>query len=152
VSLRFSLREDLAQLWHVVETLFQRSAEVGPFAAFLVRSFWHTWLAPDPNERPIAYQHIYERERHRCASPVCDNRDLTPHHLLFRSHGGADGDDNVVGLCVTCHLTLLHSCRLSAEPPADDIRWSVGRDAFLTVRGRRREHGGFYVESASPLW
>lgn len=144
-------REDRKESAGVVETLLQRSAEAGPFVAFLVRSFWHTWLAPDPTARPVAYQHIHERERHRCASPVCDNRDLTPHHLLIRSHGGGDDDDNVVGLCVACHLTLLHSYRLSAEPPADDVRWTVGRDALLTVHGRHRERRGLSADSAGPL-
>ncbi|TNF32980.1 MAG: DUF222 domain-containing protein [Deltaproteobacteria bacterium] len=138
VSVRFHLRADLARLWRVVEAMFRRSAEPGPFVAFLVRTFWHTWLKPDPTADRVAYQHIYERERHRCASPVCDNRDLTPHHLLFRSHGGGDEDENVLGLCVACHLELVHSYLITATPPADDVRWELGRDALITVHGRRR--------------
>ncbi|TNF28333.1 MAG: HNH endonuclease [Deltaproteobacteria bacterium] len=86
----------------------------------------------------VAYQDVYERERFRCASPVCEHRDLTPHHLVFRSRGGGEGRENLVGLCVRCHLELLHQGRLRAEPPAQHVRWTLGRSDLLVVEGRRR--------------
>ncbi|TNF24120.1 MAG: HNH endonuclease [Deltaproteobacteria bacterium] len=134
VPLRLRLTAELAALWQVVSRAFRRSGEPGDFLDFLIRTFWHVWLRRDPDR--VAYQDVYERERHRCASPVCDNRDLTPHHLRFRSRGGGDERSNLVGLCVTCHIELLHQGRLRAEPPADDIRWTLGRTALLVVRGR----------------
>lgn len=92
----------------------------------------------DPADR-VAYQQIYERERFRCASPVCTNRDLTPHHLIFQSRGGGEGDDNIVGLCIARHLELLHLGRLAAAPPAGHVRWTLGRTPLLVIDGRERQ-------------
>ena len=139
VALRLRLGSDLVAFWRDVERLFRDAGEPGEFADFLVRTFWHVWLGQDedPSAR-VAYQDVYERERFRCASPVCDNRDLTPHHLVFRSHGGGEERSNLVGLCVRCHLELLHQGRLRAAPPADDMVWTLGREGLMTVHGRAR--------------
>ena len=83
-----------------------------------------------------AYAQIYQRDRYRCASPVCGRRDVTPHHLQFRSRGGGDEEDNLVALCSACHLRLLHEYKLRAQPPASSIRWLLGRRPILEVRGR----------------
>jgi hypothetical protein len=135
VPLRLRLGADVAAFWRNVEGWFRAAGEPGDFVDFLIRTFWHTWLVQDPSARAD----VYERERHRCASPVCSNRDLTPHHLVFRSHGGDDEDTNVVGLCVRCHLELVHLGRLRAEPPADHVRWTFGRAPLLVVDGRRAD-------------
>ena len=137
VPLRLRLRDDIVHLWHDVERLFRRADEPGDFVDYLIRTFWHTWLFRDPAER-VAYQHIYERERFRCASPVCSNRDLTPHHLVFRGRGGGDEDSNLLGLCVVCHLELVHQGRLAVTPPAGHGRWTLGRRPLLVVDGRER--------------
>src|ERR1044072_5560179 len=49
------------------------------------------------------YFGVYRRDAFRCSSPVCTRRDVTPHHLVFRSRGGGDEDENVASLCVWCH-------------------------------------------------
>ena len=147
VALRLRLRADLVAFWRNVARLFRDAGEPGELADFLVRTFWHTWLGRDGSAR-VAYQDVYERERFRCASPVCSNRDLTPHHLVFRSRGGGDARDNLIGLCVTCHLELVHGGRLRAEPPAPDVRWTLGRAALLTVAGRERR--GTDARSVTP--
>ena len=41
-------------------------------------------------ESEVAYGHIYARDGFECQSPLCTRRDVTPHHLVFRSHGGGD--------------------------------------------------------------
>jgi len=135
VPLRFRLSRELLAWWRDCERTFRASGEPGEWLDFLIRSFWGVWLRRDPER--VAYQDVYERERFRCASPVCSNRDLTPHHLRFRSRGGGEERSNLVGLCVACHLTLLHGGRMKAEPPADDIRWTLGRTPFLVVQGRQ---------------
>src|SRR5690606_37402115 len=117
--------------------LFQQSALPGPFEAFLLEAFWLTWLRVDPDGQ-VAYHTIYERDRHRCASPVCTRRDVTPHHLVFRSRGGGEEPSNLISLCVTCHLELLHGGRLGSEAPADRVRWTIGRHGLLEVVGRRK--------------
>jgi len=82
------------------------------------------------------YFEVYRRDRFRCASPVCARRDVTPHHLVFRSHGGGDEDENVASLCVWCHLHGVHEGRILAEPPASRIHWRIGRGGTLEVDGR----------------
>ncbi len=110
---------------------------------FCCLSLWKAWrhlLEPS-----VAYGHIYIRDRHRCTSPVCTRRDVTPHHLQFRSQGGTDDDDNVASVCVWCHLLGIHSGRTRAqgriEPSgASQIRWELGGrgEPFLVVEGRER--------------
>ncbi|HEX6275559.1 MAG TPA: HNH endonuclease, partial [Polyangiaceae bacterium] len=82
------------------------------------------------------YFRVYRRDAFRCSSPVCRRRDVTPHHLVFRSHGGGDEDDNVASLCSWCHLHGVHEGRIGAEPPASRIRWRIGRSGTLRIDGR----------------
>ncbi len=55
------------------------------FLRFACELFLDTWR---PRGSDVEYAHIYERDRHRCQSPCCGRRDVTPHHLRFRSQGG----------------------------------------------------------------
>ena len=48
------------------------------------------------------YEAMYRRDRWRCRH--CDTtHNLTPHHIVFRSHGGTDDLDNLITLCLRCH-------------------------------------------------
>jgi len=134
VPLRMRLRSETVGFWRDVSRLFEASGEAGSFVDFLIRAFWSVWLRRDAER--VAYQDVYERARLRCESPVCSNRDLTPHHLKFRGHGGGEERSNIAGLCVTCHLEVLHLGRMKAAPPAHHIHWTLGRDALLEVHGR----------------
>src|SRR5690606_18946785 len=71
----------------------------------------------------------------------CNRRDVTPHHLVFRSAGGSDAPRNVGTVCVWCHLRGVHGGRIRAQGPAENIRWELGpRGApTLVVHGRERE-------------
>ncbi len=105
------------------------------FLRFACELFVDTWR-PRPSD--VEYSHIYARDRHRCQSPCCTRRDVTPHHLRFRSHGGDDSDENLTSLCTWCHLEGIHRGQISATPPASNIRWTFGRTAHTVVEGRRR--------------
>ena len=105
------------------------------FLRFSCELFIDTWR---PRRLEGAYAHIYQRDRHRCQSPCCGRRDVTPHHLRFRSHGGDDSDENVASLCTWCHLEGIHRGQITATPPASSIRWTFGRSAHTLVEGRRR--------------
>ncbi len=109
------------------------------FLRFACELFLDTWR---PRRSEVDYAHIYERDRHRCQSPCCGRRDVTPHHLRFRSHGGDDSDENLTSLCSWCHLEGIHRGQISAMPPASRIRWSFGRNAHTVVEGRRRTRAG----------
>jgi hypothetical protein len=126
-------------LWHDFRHLFRKARQRLPdcttLMSFLISSFWQTWahrVLPD-----VAYAHIYARDGFRCTNPVCTRRDITPHHLEFRSAGG-DHDENVTSLCVWCHLSGVHEGRIQAEPPASHIRWVLGRKPLLVVEGRTK--------------
>jgi hypothetical protein len=88
----------------------------------------------------VAYDHIYIRDRYRCSSPVCNRRDVTPHHLQFRSAGGSDDDANVAAVCTWCHLFGVHGGRIRAEGIAERIHWELGAadHPCLVVDGRER--------------
>jgi hypothetical protein len=147
VTLRWSVTERTYRFWRALERVFARvSARVCrarmSFLRFLCENFARTWLPAlrrtrltDSGELP-EYFAVYRRDAFRCASPVCTRRDVTPHHLVFRSHGGCDEAENVASLCVWCHLSGVHEGRITAEPPASNIRWRIGRSGTLRVEGR----------------
>ena len=138
VTLRLRVRRSTARTYRQLEAIFLRNrlpSYRATFLHFLCADFIETWR-PKPND--VAYRHIYDRDLFECQNPVCGRRDLTPHHLRFRSAGGDDSDDNVTSLCTWCHLEGIHGGRISAEPPADAIRWSLGRTRHTVIEGRRR--------------
>jgi hypothetical protein len=87
-------------------------------------------------DRTLAYADIYARDRHRCSCPVCSRRDVTPHHVQYRSRGGDDSAENVAAICAECHLRLIHGGAIQVQGPARKLRWSIGRSRRLVVAGR----------------
>jgi hypothetical protein len=137
-TVRFRVSEDLHFHFRWVETEFRRTAEPEvSFIGFLCFSFWAAWL-PTLEAHDVKWEEIYRRDRYRCTSPVCSRHDVTPHHLKFQAHGGGDEPENVTTLCPWCHLYGIHEGRLTATPPASDMRWTIGRDPVLRVDGRER--------------
>jgi hypothetical protein len=139
VTLRLHLRESLAQLWRGVEReamrWLPRSMSFVEYACLMVWGSW--WHVLDPD---CAYAHIYARDRHRCCCPVCSRRDVTPHHVQYRSRGGDDCAENVAAICAQCHLRLIHGGAIQVEGPASKLHWRIGRRRGLVVKGR--ELGG----------
>jgi hypothetical protein len=125
--------------WRGLEAQARRWLPSGmSWLRFLCLSLWEAWrylLGPD-----VAYGQIYIRDRYRCGSPVCSRRDVTPHHLQFRSAGGSDEDDNVASLCTWCHLRGVHGGRIRAAGTAERIRWELGAVGCpcVVVHGRER--------------
>jgi hypothetical protein len=148
-TLRWLVKEQTYRFWRALERTFARvSSRVcrarTSFLGFLCENFCRIWLPAlryehltESGELP-EYFHVYRRDAFRCTSPVCTRRDVTPHHLQFRSHGGGDEDENVASLCVWCHLHGVHEGRIGAEPPASRIRWRIGRSGTLRIEGRTR--------------
>jgi hypothetical protein len=142
VTLRFRVGMELKRYYRWLERLYRRQgARAGGFFRYLCLSFIGVW-----QRRPRfagAYSRVYERDLYQCTSPVCTRRDVTPHHLVFRSAGGDDSDENVASLCVWCHLEGVHGGVLRVEPPASAMQWRIGRRGHTVVTGRRRQtdHG-----------
>ena len=136
VRLRVSAGQ--AAALHRLRRRFERVAPPGAsFIAWLCFAVWDAW-SPIAGEVINRWDHIYRRDRYRCASPVCSRRELTAHHLVFRSHGGSDHVHNIITLCSVCHLSGIHGGTLRASPPASRIRWVIGRKPIMIVEGRTR--------------
>jgi hypothetical protein len=104
---------------------------------FLCSTLWRAWQHLFATG--VAYDRIYARDRYRCTSPVCCRRDVTPHHLQFRSAGGSDEDHNLASACTWCHLQGVHGGRIRASGTAPFIHWEIGAPTpCLVVNGRER--------------
>lgn len=60
---------------------------------------------------PIAYKklvkEVHKRDHWRCRVPGCGRRNnLHAHHIIFRSAGGDDLEENLVTVCRGCHEAL----------------------------------------------
>ena len=135
VTLRLRVRESTAQFYRELEREAQRWLPRGvSFAEFACVSLWKAWYhLLDPT---VAYAEIYARDRHRCCCPVCQRRDVTPHHVVFRSRGGDDAPENVIALCAGCHLALLHNGLLRVDRASGKLEWVIGRAGQMEVKGR----------------
>ncbi len=127
VPLRLTLPDDLAAFWCDLEILHADAGfPMGTFVGFLVGSTLDTWRG---TTRLPAYGDIYLRDRFRCQNPICRSRNCTPHHIVFRSHGGGDEPSNLVSLCDRCHLSLVHGGHLTVTGLAPHaIHWSARAD------------------------
>jgi hypothetical protein len=139
VTLRLRMSRETACWWRSLEAQARISLPRGmSWLRFLCLSVWDAWQHLLGAE--VAYGHIYIRDRYRCMSPVCNRRDVTPHHLQFRSAGGSDEAHNVGSFCTWCHLHGVHGGRIRARGMAHLIHWEFGApDApCLIVHGRER--------------
>ena len=66
------------------------------------------------------------RDGHRCQVPGCSRAAVHAHHVLFRSHGGGDDEQNLVSLCAAHHLHGVHRgfVRVSGRAPRR-LRWTL---------------------------
>ena len=137
VTLKVRVATGIRRYYRWLERMFQRRGPRGvTFVRYLCVALIDPWR---PKAQPeFAYADVYERDGHRCTSPVCTRQDLTPHHLVFRSAGGDDTADNLTSLCVWCHLDGVHGGTLTVTPPASAMMWQVGRTPHTVVEGRRR--------------
>jgi hypothetical protein len=133
--LRLRVREDLYEAFRALEDQYRRSGLPWSFVSFLCQTVWESWWHElgDPD---VAYAHIYERDGWRCRCPVCLDRHVQPHHLVYRSRGGDDSDENLASVSDWCHLDGIHAGLLSADGPASCIRWRIGNPPILEVVGR----------------
>ena len=138
-ALTFRISQGLLRYGRRVEARFRSmaSSPAASFVGFLCTNFWQTWL-PYLEAFDDRWKTVYRRDLHVCRSPVCTRRDVTPHHLVFRSHGGSDEPSNVIALCSWCHLHGLHEGRLEASGTADHVTWRLGRSPWLEIQGRER--------------
>ena len=136
VTIRLRVRRSTLVQWRTLERQAIRWLRRGAtFLRFVSLSVWDGWKHHLGEDR-VMWGRIYARDLFRCTSPVCTCRCVTPHHIVFRSHGGGHADENLTSLCPDCHLELLHGHRLSVEGQAPELIWRLGSDGKMVVVGR----------------
>jgi len=139
VQVRWRVSLELRAWWRSLEARARRWLPRGvSWVKYLCLVFWRAWghmLGVN-----VASGQVYLRDRCRCSSPVCGRRDVTPHHLQFRSAGGSDEDGNIASLCTWCHLFGVHGGHIRATGSAGHIVWELVSRAqpCLRVEGRQR--------------
>jgi hypothetical protein len=144
IRYRFHVTRDTYDLWSAFEECVQAARGWLPVGVTPIRllctAFCVEWCHVLAKE--LAYGDVYARDNFECQSPLCTRRDVTPHHLVFRSKGGGDDLENLISLCTWCHLFGIHQGLIRAEPPASKVRWELGREPIIVVEGRRLGLGG----------
>ena len=49
---------------------------------------------------------VWKRDNYTCQDSNCPggwSLDKSPHHIIFKSHGGDDSEKNLITLCIYCH-------------------------------------------------
>ena len=128
---RFWAPDDVAALWHHALRVC-RLAEGGDLddwqcVARMIDSFEETWDVKRDAKWRRRYR-IFERDGWRCRVPGCSSRrNLHAHHVIYRSHGGCDDDENLAVLCATHHQQGIHAGRMRCRGSADGfLRWEFG--------------------------
>jgi hypothetical protein len=136
VTLRMRVPGDLLLHYRQLERAHRKKLPGASFIQFLCASFWQTWVPTlGVSDK---WETIYRRDRYRCTSPVCHQRNVTLHHVQYRASGGTDDPDNLTCPCAFCHLQGEHGGRLKILPPGSDPTWILGRRPIMRVHRRER--------------
>jgi hypothetical protein len=136
VTLRIRVPGDLLLHYRQLERVHREKLPNTSFIQFLCATFWQTWVPTlGVSDK---WETIYRRDRYRCTSPVCHQRNVTLHHVQYRANGGTDDPNNLTCPCAFCHLEGEHAGRLKILPPGSDPTWLLGRRPILRVHRRER--------------
>ena len=71
-----------------------------------------------------------ERDRGLCTCPGCSKSADHVHHIVYRSHGGGDEEENLTSLCQAHHLRGVHDGYVRVQGAAPDaLQWQLGERA-----------------------
>ena len=136
MTLRMRVPGDLLLHYRQLERAHRDKLPGTSFIQFLCATFWQTWVPTlGVSDK---WETIYRRDRYRCTSPVCHQRNVTLHHLKYRATGGTDDPNNLTCPCAFCHLEGEHGGRLKILPPGSDPTWLLGRHPIIKVHRRER--------------
>jgi hypothetical protein len=120
----------LAAAVDMARTLARAPLSTGRCLAVLAKHFIDTWAGVENPKRTVS-RRVRERDGHRCQVPGCSRRATHAHHVSFRSHGGSDDPENLVGVCAFHHLRCIHAGHLRVEGRAPDaLTWFLGGEAW----------------------
>ena len=136
VTLRIRVPGDILLHYRQLERLHRKKLPNESFIQFLCTTFWQTWVPHLGTSDK--WEQIYRRDRYRCTSPVCHQRNVTLHHVKYRAAGGTDAPENLTSPCPFCHLEGEHAGRLKILPPGNNPTWLLGRHPIIKVHRRER--------------
>jgi HNH endonuclease len=103
---------------------------LGPGAclARVAELFVETWK-PLLEERSTPHRRVLARDGGFCQVPGCSRAAVHAHHVVYRSRGGGDEEENLVSLCAAHHLHGVHAgfVRVRGRAP-DALQWEMGGD------------------------
>ncbi|MGV8121990.1 MAG: HNH endonuclease [Candidatus Xenobiia bacterium LiM19] len=110
MPIRFFLPEELFEMWNTCFGLYLLQPGADDSAQGFIAALLQEWLILERLHFKVTRNYaILKRDRFRCQVPGCNcRRNLHIHHIIPRSHGGSDEPENLIVLCQTCHLRLLH--------------------------------------------
>jgi hypothetical protein len=126
----FTAPADVARLFRATLCTVRRLLYVSESEALdaMLEHCFETWGIRDPEQerrRKKRYP-TFERDGWRCAVPGCTSyKNLHAHHILPRSRGGGDEENNRITLCAWHHLRGVHAdgvVRIGARP----LRFELG--------------------------
>jgi hypothetical protein len=116
----------LAAAIQAAGTLTDTVVSPGRSLAFMAKHFLDVW---QPSERRSKTRSRKARDRDlcQCQVPGCSRPATQAHHVMFRSQGGGDEQENLVGLCAFHHLRCIHGgyLRVFGRAP-DQLTWFLG--------------------------
>ncbi len=139
VTLRIRTNEEVASFYRAARKQYRDEERPSTLLMALCVWYWKTWIH-EAREEQTKWHPIHRRDRFRCASPGCDKRLCTLHHVLWRMLGGDDRWTNLLTLCSCCHLKNVHEVRslaVSGEAPYG-LTFVFGQQPFMVVRGREK--------------
>ena len=123
VSLPHRLAVLLAAAVALVRERFGRLLATGRCLAIVSAHFFHVWSHMRKRAKTVS-QKVRERDEGMCMVPGCSHIATDSHHVLFRSHGGGDEENNQVALCEFHHLRCIHGGWLTVTGRAPDgLTW-----------------------------
>jgi len=95
----------------------------------MCRHFIETY--EEATERPnTPASRAMERDRGLCTCPGCSKAADQVHHVVFRSHGGGDEEENLTCLCAAHHLRGVHEGYVRVQGAAPNgLAWELGERA-----------------------
>lgn len=129
--IRFWLPGDVAGLWRQALTACRQSTgrhmDDWQCLIMMIDSLRKSWESPADRGWQRRYR-IFERDGWQCRVPGCTSRaNLNEHHIVFRSRGGGNQDENLVTLCVGHHQRGIHDGLIRCIGTApDEIYWELG--------------------------
>ncbi len=114
------------EAFRAARTAAGRWLRPGECLEIIARHFIETWEA-ELGERSTPHRRALARDGGHCQVPGCSRAALHAHHVLYRSSGGRDEPENLVGICAAHHLHGVHRgyVRVRGRAP-DRLRWELG--------------------------